>query len=73
MNFKVGFLHGAWRTVEADLYTLDDNLLVFSKDGQPILTCVLGNVLFFAPFTPEPEKTSHDVDRGDLFSKARLS
>ena len=53
MKFKIAFTHGAWRTVEADLFATDDNLLVFSKDGRPVLTCVLANVLFWEELPPE--------------------
>jgi hypothetical protein len=49
MKFKVAFVSGAWRTIEADCYTLDERLLVFVRDGNPVLTTILSNVLFFEP------------------------
>ena len=47
MNYKVAFLDKTWRTVEADVYSSDNDMLVFIKDEQPVLTCVLRNVSFF--------------------------
>jgi hypothetical protein len=36
-RFKVAFLSGAYRTVTADHYTVDERLLVFTKeDGEPV-------------------------------------
>jgi hypothetical protein len=51
MNFKVAFVSGAWTIIQADCYTLDERLLVFVKDGHPVLTAILANVLFFEPTT----------------------
>ena len=55
-QFKVSFANGEWRTLEAEQYTIDDALIVFIRNGEPVLTCVLFNVLFLEPVAPEPEK-----------------
>jgi len=47
MKFKVVFTHNVYRTVEADHYVIDDRLIVFMRDCEPVLTCVAANVLFF--------------------------
>jgi hypothetical protein len=60
MNFKISFTDGSWRIVAADVYSLDERLVVFLKSNEPVLTAVLANVLFFEPAAAE---TSHDVDR----------
>jgi hypothetical protein len=36
------------------VFPIDDNFVVFSKDNEPGLTCVLANVLFFEPTDREP-------------------
>jgi hypothetical protein len=70
MTFKIAFAHGAWRTVEAELCTIEKTFWCSPSSGQPV---VIANVLFFEPLTPEPEKTSRTFDRGDLFSgRARV-
>jgi hypothetical protein len=60
MNYKIFFTDGSWRIVDADVYSLDERLVVFLKDSEPILTAVVANTLFFEPVAPEPEKSSHD-------------
>ena len=65
MTIKVGFTHGAFRTLEADLFTVDKDFVVFLKDEKPILTAVLRNTLFFEEVQPE---TSRQEPRHDLFS-----
>jgi hypothetical protein len=49
MKYKICFLSGAYRTVEADCFTMDEHLIVFVKDGSPILTCVASNVCYWHP------------------------
>ena len=56
MNFKVSFTNGEWRTVVADGYTLDEALVVFLKNGEPVLTCFTANMLFLEPLPAEKEK-----------------
>ena len=46
MKYKICFLSGAYRTVEADHYVADDRLLVFMKDSKPVFTAVLENVCY---------------------------
>jgi len=47
MRFKVYFTSNARRVVEAGHYVNDDKLLVFMKDGKPVLTAILSNVTCF--------------------------
>ena len=44
MKFKIAFLSGSYRTVEADCFTIDEHLIVFVKDGTPVLSAPLVNV-----------------------------
>ena len=60
---------GSWRIVDADVYSLDERLVVFLKDSEPILTAVVQNVLFFEPVAPEPEKSSRLDARSELFAR----
>jgi hypothetical protein len=70
MSFKVSFTDGSWRIIDADVYSLDERLVVFLKDSEPILTAVVANVLFFEPVAPEPEKSSlDDAHYGLLFGR----
>jgi hypothetical protein len=65
-KFKVAFVSGAYKTIEADdHYTVDERLLVFESDGKVVLTAVLANTLFFEPVTAE---TSRQDALGDLFA-----
>ena len=47
MKYKIAFLSGAYRTVEADCFTIDEHLITFVKDGAPILSAPLVNVCFW--------------------------
>ena len=47
MTFKIAFKDNTWRTITADCFTHDGELLVFPKDEKPILTRVLQNVFFW--------------------------
>jgi hypothetical protein len=49
MKYKVYFASNARRVVEADHYVYDDKLLVFMRDGTPVLTAILANVTCFYP------------------------
>ena len=69
MSFKVAFTDCFWRIVESDVYAIDNDLLVFMKADQPILTAVVENVLFFEPVAPEPEKSSRLDARSELFAR----
>jgi hypothetical protein len=59
MLIKIAFVGGAWRNVQADCHATNDGLLVFIKDGQPALTAVLDNILFFEPKQPEIQGALH--------------
>jgi hypothetical protein len=69
VNFKVAFTHGVWKTVDADLFADNGEVVVFTKDGQPVLTCVLANVLYFEPFVPEPVRQELTAAQGSLFGR----
>jgi hypothetical protein len=74
MKFKVAFLSGAYRTITADCFTVDERFLVFVKGGNPVLTAVLDNVLFFDP-TAETEPAGPQpkgADRNKTSQPVRL-
>lgn len=73
MIFRIGFLDQTAKTVEADCHLVDDQLLVFMRAEQPVLTCILRNVAFFEALAEEPAKSSRQEARGDLFSSRLLS
>jgi hypothetical protein len=49
MTYKVFFTSDARRQVEADQYAVDNHLLVFLKDNEPVLSCVMSNVSCWHP------------------------
>ena len=49
MKYKICFLSGAYRTVDADCFTIGERFLVFVKGGNPVLTAVLANVAYWHP------------------------
>jgi hypothetical protein len=55
MKYKVYFASNARRVTEADHYAVDDKLLVFTRDGQPVLTCTLANVNCWFVDDDEPQ------------------
>ena len=61
MTYKVAFVHGVWRTVEADECIHDADWIVFLKAGRPVLTAITRNTLFIEPLSDE---TLRQVARG---------
>lgn len=66
MTFKVAFTHGAFRTVQADFAAVDEKLIVFTRDGETVLTAIIDNTLFFEPISAE---TCRQEPRGGLLDK----
>jgi hypothetical protein len=64
MTYKVAFVHGVWRTVEADECIHDNDWIVFLRDGAPVLTAITRNTLFIEPLSDE---TLRQAARGGLF------
>jgi hypothetical protein len=50
MRYKVYFSSNARKVVECDIYVSDDKWIVFLKDGQPVLSCVVANVNCVGPY-----------------------
>jgi hypothetical protein len=38
------------------MFTIDDNLVVFLKDNEVVMTCFLANMLFFEPAPAEASR-----------------
>ena len=68
MRFKVAFRGQAWRTIEtAAAVAVDGNLVSFiSETGEPVLSAVLSNTLFWEPNPQEPVR---ELGEGDLFGR----
>ena len=47
MKFKIAFLSGAYRTVGADCFTVDERFITFVQGGKPIPSAPLVNVCFW--------------------------
>ena len=41
MKYKIAFsTQGPWKSVDADAHAIDERLLLFLRDGQPVLSCL---------------------------------
>jgi hypothetical protein len=56
MIFKVAFKGNTWRTLEADLFTINDDWIAFIKDDKPVLTWVRDNLIFIEPVEASAEE-----------------
>lgn len=48
VKYKTAFsTQGLWKSDEAGGYAIDERLLLFLRDGQPVLSCPLANVAYW--------------------------
>jgi hypothetical protein len=48
------------------VFTIDDNLVVFLKDNEVVMTCFLANMLFFEPAPAETSRQDRNRNLGPL-------